>query len=147
MLGCKIMFRSNLYPFELLILNGVGAALPDTMSDAYTSQLKNINKVQRLLEWNEIEFYCMSFFKVRWPEESLFQNKGEFVLGRGRVSSGKHVADVTVWAVGGHIFSIESESSLKPFRSMQNVSFILTENATQQGAPGDVGADAPSRLS
>jgi len=63
------MFRSCLYPFESSILNGVGAALPESMSGAYTSQLRNINKVQRLLDWNEIEFYCMRFFKVRWPEE------------------------------------------------------------------------------
>lgn len=141
------MFRSSLYPFEISILNGVGAALPKSMSDPYTSQLRHINKVQRLLEWNEIEFYCMRYFKVRWPEESLFQNNGEFILGRGRITSGSLAADVAVWAVGGHVFSIESEASLKPFRSMQNVSFILTENTTQQGAPGDVGADAPPRLS
>lgn len=118
-------------------MNGVAASLPESMSDTYTSQIKHINKVQRLLEWNEIEFYCMRFFRVRWPEESLFKNKGEFILGRGRITSWGLAADVAVWAVGGHVFSIESEASLKPFSSMQDVSFILTENTTQQGVAGD----------
>jgi hypothetical protein len=114
-------------------LNEVGDKLPSLLKSAYTLQLQNINKVQRPLEWNEIEFYSMRFFRVRWPEDSLFHNKGELVLGRGKLSSGNLDADITVWAVGGHVFSIESETSLKPFRTLSNVTFILTDNVTQQG--------------
>lgn len=132
-----MIFRRRLYPFELSVLKAIGASLPASLSNAHVSQVENINKTQRLLEWNEIEFYCMRLFKVQWPEESLFINKKEFILGQGRLSSGDLVADITVWAVGGHIFSIESKSTLKPFRSMNNVSFIITDNTTQQGAPAD----------
>lgn len=131
------MFKDRLYAFEREILSGIGSALADDLSDLYSLQIERINKVQRLLEWNEIEFYCMSFFKVRWPDEILFKNKKEFILGEGVLSSGENTANITVWSVGGHVFSIESERPLKPFRSLQSISFILTEGATQQGAPGD----------
>lgn len=99
--------------------------------DQYSAQVDSINKVQRLLDWKEIEFYCMSWFKVRWPQEVLFQNHAEFVLGTGVLESGGITATVSVWAVGGHVFSLESDVPLKQFKSDKAVSFGLSQSAFQ----------------
>ena len=126
-----------LLPFERRILTAVGASLDEPMRLLFDRQLQCINKVQRLLAWNEIEFYCMSWFKVRWPEAVLFQNKAEFVLGSGQLSADDETAQIHVWSVGGHVFSIESKTSLKPFRNVASVSFTLSPNAAQQAAAPD----------
>lgn len=121
------IYRNQLYPFERAILAELGAALPPGVKESYSAQLRCINKVQRLLDWNEIEFYCMRFFRVRWPEQYLFLNKDEFILGTGEIGGDSLTADIAVWAVGGHVFSIESESPLKRFRSLSSVEFRLQQ--------------------
>jgi hypothetical protein len=128
---------AKLLPFENVILSKVGSSLSLEQSAQFAAQVAHINKVQRLLEWNEIEFYCIRWFEVRWPTESLFQNHGEFVLGSGTLRAPGISAPVSVWAVGGHVFSIESEVPLKPFRGATDVSFALTKAAAQPCAPAD----------
>jgi len=87
------------------------------MQKNYEAQVACINKVQRLLEWNEIEFYCMRFLKIRWPEAVLFEDKGEFIIASGTLRTEDLSAEFTVWSVNGHLFSIESRTPLKPFHS------------------------------
>jgi hypothetical protein len=126
----------KLLPFENAILRTVGSSLPPEQRDLFAEQVTHINKVQRLLEWNEIEFYCVHWFKTRWPPAVLFLNHGEFELASGTLRAQGIVAPVKVWAVGGHVFSIESEISLKPFRTAANISFELA-SAAQPVAPAD----------
>jgi hypothetical protein len=123
---------NKLLPYERSILAAVSASLPEDMRALFDAQLSSINKVQRLLDWNEVEFYSKRWFKVRWPEEALFQDKAEFVLAQGVLNAGALTADVTVWAVGGHLFSIESPVSLKPFQETRNASFTVP-NAANDG--------------
>ncbi|WP_053551153.1 hypothetical protein [Desulfuromonas soudanensis] len=120
---------AKLLPFEHAILSEVGSSLSPEQRGQFAAQVAHINKVQRLLEWNEIEFYCMRWFKVRWPTAILFQNHGEFMLGAGTLRAPDIFAPVKVWAVGGHIFSIESEAPLKAFRTATDVSFALADAA------------------
>lgn len=77
---------AKLLPFEKDILSSLCAAISPELRDQYSAQVESINKVQRLLDWKEIEFYCMRWFKVRWPREVLFRNQAEFVLGSGTFS-------------------------------------------------------------
>lgn len=114
---------TQLLPFERLILEGVGAALPEAQRPRYVQQLAHINKVQRLLDWREIEFFCMRWFRVRWPEALLFENRAEFELGSGVLRAGSEELRIKVWAVGGHVFSIESEQALKPWAKARDLSF------------------------
>ena len=114
-----MLFRARLFPFEQAILNAVGEALHPPMRRLYEAQVACINKVQRLLEWHEIEFYCMRFFRVRWPPEVLFENQAEFRLASGSLQARNLNAAFTVWSVGGHVFSIESVTPLKPLRSIR----------------------------
>ena len=120
---------TKLLPFEKVILNAVGESLPESLKGLYKTQVGHVNKVQRLLAWNEIELYCMRWMKVRWPEESLFVDRNEFLLGSGVLTSTGTEVQVDVWAVGGHVFSIESKNSLKPFRDESEVSLTLSRSA------------------
>lgn len=113
----------KLLPFEQAVLGGIGSMLQGSQRDQFADQVSHINKVQRLLDWREIEFYCMHWFKVRWPSAILFQRREEFELGCGLLLAHGSTTHVKVWAVDGHVFSIESESSLKPFRTATDVSF------------------------
>jgi hypothetical protein len=103
----------KLLPFEVAILQAVGRALPERLSELLSLQLAAVNKVQRLLEWNEIELYCMRWFKVRWPEQVLFPRNDEHSLAQVQCAFGSVEVPITVWAVGGHVFSIESPIGLK----------------------------------
>jgi hypothetical protein len=123
------IFRTKLLPFESCILNAVAAALGAEWKTLYASQLACINKVQRLLKWNEIEFYCMRLFKVRWPESVLFENRGEFALASGVLQANALQATVSVFAVNGHVFSLESCSSLKAFRACKQLQFTVSSVA------------------
>lgn len=114
-----LTFGARMFPFEQEILRSVGWSLEPAMQRKYKPQVACINKVQRLLEWNEIEFYCMRFLKVRWPEAVLFDEKAEFILASGTLRTERFSAEFTVWSVNGHLFSIESLTPLKPFRSAQ----------------------------
>ncbi|MBC9248862.1 hypothetical protein A9179_01100 [Pseudomonas alcaligenes] len=111
-------FPARLLPYERLILAQVGAGLPARLRQPFAEQVQLINKVQRLLDWREVEFYRMRWLRVNWPAAVLFDNREEFILGSGLLSAGALAASVSVWAVGGHVFSIEADTSLKPFRNL-----------------------------
>ncbi len=78
---------ARLFPFEQTILRTVESVLPPEQRSKYSEQVAHINKVQRLLEWNEIEFYCKRWFKIRWPPDILFGNRSEFELGSGTLTA------------------------------------------------------------
>lgn len=123
-------FPARLLPFERLILARVGDALPAKLRQPLAEQIQLINKVQRLLDWREVEFYRMHWFRVNWPQSLLFDNREEFILGSGLLSAGALAAAVSVWAVGGHLFAIEADSPLKAFRELplEALSFQLGRN-------------------
>ncbi len=119
----------RLFPFEQTILRGIELGLPDEQRGKFSDQIAHINKVQRLLEWNEIEFYCKRWFKIQWPPAILFGNRSEFELGSGTLKASGATAKLEVWSVGGHIFSIESKTSLKAFRIATDAAFLLDSAA------------------
>ena len=116
---------ARLLPFEQTILRTVEAVLPPEQRAKYSEQVAHINKVQRLLEWNEIEFYCKRWFKIQWPPDLLFGNRSEFELGSGTLTASGASARVKVWSVGGHVFSIESHKPLKAFCTAEDAAFVL----------------------
>lgn len=117
---------TKLSAFETAVLTGVGAGLPVRRRKQFDSQVARINRVQRLLDWHEIEFYCMRWFRIAWPAEVLFDSRDEELLGSGVLRAERMETSIKVWAVGGHVFSIESEAPLRPFQSAPAISFTLT---------------------
>jgi len=107
----------KLLPYEVAVLEAVASSLPAELSELLSKQLAVVNRVQRLLEWNEIELYCMRWFKVRWPQEVFFRRHDEHSLGRVTCAFGAVEVPIEIWAVGGHVFSLESPIGLKSLAS------------------------------
>jgi hypothetical protein len=117
---------SRFLPFEQRVLTATWGMLNEAGRALFVEQVRSINKVQRLLDWREIEFYSMRWFKVHWPEEALFRERDEFELGTILLRGGDHRAKVTVWSVAGHLFQLQSPSPMKPLRAETE---IVVENA------------------
>jgi hypothetical protein len=115
----EAVVRPKFLPFELAILEAVGQVLPAALAGQLARQVAAVNKVQRLLEWHEIELYCMRWFKVRWPEAVLFPRKDEHSLAQVECLFGSTLVPITVWAVAGHVFSLESPIGLKTLVSQR----------------------------
>lgn len=99
---------NRLLQFEAKLLEATAAALRPSEADLLSKQVACINRVQRILDWKEIEFYCMRWFRAHWPEQVLFSSKEEFRLATICCRFGQKEVNVDVWAVGGHVFSLES---------------------------------------
>lgn len=119
-----LKFSRKLLPFEKEILTAVHAHLPSNVARKFAAQIAAINKVQRLLEWHEIEFYSMRWFKAHWPPECLFSQRGETEMARVEAVFGSRSLDVSVWSVNGHLFSLEAKEGMK---QLQKQPFIVRE--------------------
>ncbi|HEY9253491.1 MAG TPA: hypothetical protein VIP30_03025 [Stenotrophomonas sp.] len=108
--------RASLSRLETLILDEVRARLDVDIFVPWDRQVASINKVQRLPDGVEVNFYRMQGGKVRLDPAIAFPNQAEELL----------VAKVTpnlepqrlvakVWAVNGYLFSIEYVGGSKYF--------------------------------
>jgi hypothetical protein len=100
-------------PVEQSILNAVALALPPDQQDKIQRQIASVNRVQRILDWTEINLYCARRGKVAWPIDALFKNEGEFELAKVSYSTGGATFETIVWCVGGHVFSLVTRPSIK----------------------------------
>jgi hypothetical protein len=98
----------RLLPFESQLLTAVGRVLPHENSVLLERQVTCINHVQRGLDWKNIEFSCKRWFAVRWPASVLFQSRERFRLATVDCTFGTTDARISVWAVDGHVLSLES---------------------------------------
>ena len=134
-----LVFDGRFHPFERTVLEGVYLALPEPTGAKFAAQVRCINKIQRLLDWREIEFYAMRWFKVTWPPELLFDEKGEFSLARVLLDVDRKTQVLDVYSVGGHVFSIESDRPMKPLKgiaaSTMSVAVMPTTASDSERSP------------
>jgi hypothetical protein len=114
-------FHRRFLPLERAVLASIDRVLPRAAAQLMRQQVACVNKIQRLLEWQEVELYCVRWFRARWPEHVLFPNRGEFELGRVILGSASTQLGVSLFSVSGHIFSLESARSMRPFRNATNL--------------------------
>src|SRR5438105_9880423 len=69
-------------PWEKRLLATLAGGLAGKHRDILTNQIAAVNKVQRLLEWVEIDVYCMRHGRVSWDDVPKFFDEREFVLAR-----------------------------------------------------------------
>ena len=119
-LETPLHFHRRFLAFERAILTAVHQALPESSADLMARQVMCVNKIQRLLDWQEVEFYCMRWFKVAWPGNVLAPNTGEIEVARATLESSSGRMAVSVFWVLGHLFSIESKQSMRPFRNVSS---------------------------
>jgi hypothetical protein len=108
---------SRLSELEKLVLGCVRERLSEPIAGTWDKQVAAINKVQRLPEGVEVNFYRMKGGRPSFEEELSFPNKTEELLvAKVRVelpNMGKLSAKV--WCVKGFLFSIEYEGSVSYF--------------------------------
>lgn len=109
---------SRLSDIEKMVLDCVRDHLDARIAKLWDSQVQAINKVQRLPEGVEVNFYRMKGGRPSFPEELSFPNKAkELLLAKVRIEvpglQGK--LDAKVWCVEGFLFSIEYAGSVSYF--------------------------------
>lgn len=109
---------SQLSSIEKAILNCVRGKLDGELLTLWDGQVQAIDKVQRLPEGVETNFYRMHKGRPSFPAELAFLNKTEeLLLARVRVEvpDMKGALNAKVWCVSGFLFSIEYAGSASYF--------------------------------
>ena len=120
--------------FEVVCLEAIYEAMPKASGELFAAQVRGVNKIQRLLDWKEIEFYSMRWFKVHWPQSALFSNHNEIKLASVHLEAGGADYSITVWAVAGHVFTLESRVPMKPLNRVTdlNVTEVILGDACER---------------
>lgn len=83
---------SRLNPIEAQIIEALASALNGKAGDLLRSQVALINKVQRLDQDREVDFYHIEKGKPMFPDIALFPNQSEeFELAKLKVLSLIHI--------------------------------------------------------
>ena len=102
--------RSGLNFIEKQVVEAVALALSEKPAALLRTQVSLINKVQRLDQDREVDFYRIENGTVAFPDSALFPNHAEqFELANVNikdVASG-HQTRASLWLVKGRLFSIE----------------------------------------
>lgn len=109
---------SQLSFIEKAILDCVRGKLEGKLLTLWDGQVQAINKVQRLPEGVETNFYRMLKGCPSFPEELAFPNKTEELLlaeVRVEVHGVKGALSAKMWCVSGFLFSIEYAGSVSYF--------------------------------
>lgn len=108
---------SRLSELEKLVLGCVRERLPESIAILWDRQIAAINKVQRLPEGVEVDFYRMKGGRPSFDDELSFPNKkAELLVAKVRVElSGMARLTAKVWCVNGFLFSIEYGGSVSYF--------------------------------
>ena len=107
----------RLSALEKMILDCVEHHLDARLRESWNSQVQEINKVQRLPEGVEVNFYRMKRGRPSFDEDLAFPNKTtELLAAKVQVElSGMGKLNAKVWCVKGFVFSIEYGGSVSYF--------------------------------
>lgn len=108
----RVVFGASkrLSDLEKLILNSVRMRLDTKTAELWDRQILAINKIQRLPEGSEVNFYRMKNGKPSFDAELSFANKTEELqVAKVEVKLANVTQKLTaiVWSVNGFLFSIE----------------------------------------
>ncbi|TDP81648.1 hypothetical protein EV672_10779 [Aquabacterium commune] len=117
------LFGSGSEPSELerVILTAVRKCLSPGAVPVWDKQLQAVNKIQRLPDGVEVNFYRMEKGKATFDPAISFPNKTEELLlakVRLRVDGAGQQLEASVWVVGGFVFSIEYGAGSKYFEEI-----------------------------
>lgn len=108
---------ARLSALEKMILDCVKDHLDVRLRSLWDRQIETINKIQRLPEGVEVNFYRMRSDRPSFDEDLAFPNKTtELLVAKVQVElSGMGKLNAKVWCVRGFVFSIEYGSSVSYF--------------------------------
>ena len=108
---------SRLSDLEKIVLDSVRNLLDGRILALWDSQINAINKVQRLPEGVEVNFYRINDGRPSFDDRLAFPNKvTELLLAKVTIKlTGLGRLTATVWCVKGFLFSIEYDGSVSYF--------------------------------
>ncbi|WP_417069867.1 hypothetical protein [Niveibacterium terrae] len=108
---------ARLSALEKIILDCVENHLDARLRQSWNRQIQAINKIQRLPEGVEANFYRMKSGRSSFDEDLAFPNKTtELLVAKVQVElSGMGRLNAKVWCVKGFVFSIEYGGSVSYF--------------------------------
>ena len=105
-----------------------------------SGQVALINKVQRIDEDREVDFYHIESGRPVFPHEKLFPNQSDELelakLHLTDVDTG-HQSDAVVSLVKGHLFSIEFSHTPRDLRGSTNLKIELQTLADPMKPPSE----------
>jgi hypothetical protein len=108
----------RLSDIEKMVLKCVSSHLDSPVAKLWDSQVQAINKIQRLPDGVEVNFYRMKNGRPNFDEKLAFPNKTpELLLARVTIElpSLQRKLLAEVWCVKGFVFSIEYQGSVNYF--------------------------------
>ena len=118
LLGALFGVSNRLSNLERRILNCVRSHLDGQLAGLWDKQVESINKVQRLPEGVEVNFYRMKGGRPTFESEMAFPNKTEelqLAKLEMKLPNTPQKIVARVWCVKGFLFSIEYEGSVSYF--------------------------------
>lgn len=116
---CKLFgTATQMTELEKLILNNIRDRLTSDTARLWEKQVQAINKVQRLPEGIEADFYRMKKGRPSFDNNLAFANKtDELLVAKVRIElpNGREPLTASVWCVKGFLFSIEYDGSVSYF--------------------------------
>ena len=109
---------SRLSALEKMVLDCVKGHLDARIAKLWDGQVQAINKVQRLPEGVEVNFYRIANGRPSFDDELAFPNKmTELAVAKVRLELPNMQGKLTakVWCVKGFVFSIEYDGSVNYF--------------------------------
>ncbi|MBB3813107.1 hypothetical protein FHT12_001997 [Xanthomonas campestris] len=98
----------NISRIDRLVLDSIGGGLPMPERELWNLQISRINKVQRLPQGVEVNFYRISKGKPTFDAAIAFKNRTqELMVASLIIKSCNQELTAKVWCVRGFIFSIE----------------------------------------
>lgn len=117
-LGKLLRSDAGLSDLEKLVLQSVRDKLSSDIAMLWDKQIQAINKIQRLPEGVEVNFYRMKNGRPSFDVELAFPNKTEeLLIARVQVGLPNTTSKLTasIWCVKGFLFSIEYDGSVSYF--------------------------------
>jgi hypothetical protein len=109
---------------EREILNSVRSGLPVAAHELWDKQVQSINKVQRLPDGVEVNFYRMKSGRPTAPAEIAFANKTEelhLATVTIKLANTEEILKAKVWCVKGILFMIAYQGSINYFEEAAGV--------------------------
>lgn len=100
-------------PVESAVLNSVVEVLPVDASATCEQQIAAVNRVQRYLDWTEINLYCIKNGRPNWVGVPSFSNRSEFTLSESSFTIGNRRFTTRIVCISGHVFSLITRPSIK----------------------------------
>lgn len=122
--------RSRFTPLEKHLLVAVGAALPPQAGKLFQAQIAAVNKVQRLGNAREVNFYRMRSGKPFNEPATAFADRrreAELARVRFRVPGETVTRRVTIYTVKGFVFSLVFDPPAAPIDCRDDVEILSVE--------------------